>query len=584
MRTIYIYLITCCIVFIYLIARVLYVPILHDEAATYLHYVQSNNYMPFFALWDANNHLLNSFLCATIFKIFGQELWALRLPNLLSFIPFCIFVYLISKKIRSKNLQFIFLSSHVLIHGVIEYFGYARGYAMSFACLYATLYYFIQLINTKKWKYIIGIGVANLLMLLANLTLINTSIILAGLLTFYLFSFKKYAQLLSSIFLFGLPIVGAAILSLYLKKFGCLYYGFDDSFISSLDSLVELCISFQYKPITYIFVVLGVSVFTLILLKLKVLYFDRIKQNPLILYCTLFVGNIAAIFAMHLILKVNYPSDRTFLFVYFYFIGSLILLLDQYYKNVKWTAFILLIIPAHSIYHANLSHSTYWYFDKMDYSFYEKIKELEMNNPNKGLISIGGYQMQQLIYTYYNQKNNGIFNDIQTVDYLSDYYDYLFMYTNNPRYSEVQKKYDVLISEPVSNMVLLKRKTKIELNLLHQFSINDISGANEFSGIYESDTLKSQNLCFRIQATIDGNNKFINGAFVLNVLKGDKEVYYETQNLHFINHHYSNNYSFDHSIYFSNSNLEFDKVKLYYWNIKKKPVEIRDVRVSVYSW
>ena len=54
----------------YLIIRCIYVPVLHDELATFFYYIQPDNYMPPKAHWDANNHILNSMLSNWSYHLF----------------------------------------------------------------------------------------------------------------------------------------------------------------------------------------------------------------------------------------------------------------------------------------------------------------------------------------------------------------------------------------------------------------------------------------------------------------------------------------------------------------------------------
>src|SRR5690242_15215461 len=80
-----IYFISAFCLFVYLILRAAFVPPVHDEGSTFMHYIQRDEWQPFKAHWDANNHILNSFLSAQFFKIFGQGLIPLRLASLLFF-------------------------------------------------------------------------------------------------------------------------------------------------------------------------------------------------------------------------------------------------------------------------------------------------------------------------------------------------------------------------------------------------------------------------------------------------------------------------------------------------------------------
>ena len=75
---------TC--LFIYLLLRILYLDPLHDEVATYMFYFYQGDYIGESIHWDANNHLLNSFIGHKLYGIFGDNLPVLRSPNLLAFV------------------------------------------------------------------------------------------------------------------------------------------------------------------------------------------------------------------------------------------------------------------------------------------------------------------------------------------------------------------------------------------------------------------------------------------------------------------------------------------------------------------
>jgi hypothetical protein len=124
------------LVFIYLIFRALYVPLVHDEAATFFHYIVSENFIPPEAHWDANNHILNSALTYLSYSLFGSSELSLRIPNLLTFIIYVVYTFKISKIISNKLLRWVFLISLILAHNFIEFFALTRGYGMSMEFLF----------------------------------------------------------------------------------------------------------------------------------------------------------------------------------------------------------------------------------------------------------------------------------------------------------------------------------------------------------------------------------------------------------------------------------------------------------------
>ena len=66
------------VVFVYVLLRAALIPLVHDEATSFLAYAQSGRFLPFSSMWDANNHYLNSLLGWLGYKVFGLHLLALR--------------------------------------------------------------------------------------------------------------------------------------------------------------------------------------------------------------------------------------------------------------------------------------------------------------------------------------------------------------------------------------------------------------------------------------------------------------------------------------------------------------------------
>jgi hypothetical protein len=64
------------------------------------------NFLPSVALWDANNHLLNSALGGLAYRLFGPEPLFIRLPNVLGFLVYAFYLHLITGRIGSTAIRF----------------------------------------------------------------------------------------------------------------------------------------------------------------------------------------------------------------------------------------------------------------------------------------------------------------------------------------------------------------------------------------------------------------------------------------------------------------------------------------------
>lgn len=142
-----------CAIFVYLVLRIIYVPVSDDEFMSIDMHVSQD----IFSIittgqpnldWAANNHVLNTLLMKLELLIFGWKDWAIRLHILLSFLVAFYFSYqIISEITQSEFRKFLYLTILFVNPYYLDFFGLARGYAISFAGVTAALYYLQQYID-----------------------------------------------------------------------------------------------------------------------------------------------------------------------------------------------------------------------------------------------------------------------------------------------------------------------------------------------------------------------------------------------------------------------------------------------------
>jgi hypothetical protein len=263
-------------IFVYILLRAVYSPVIHDEAETFFIYIQSGNFIPPNAYLDANNHLLNSFLSYLSWEIFGTSLLALRLPNVLAAIVYLLFVFKISMLLKNKTTKWFYQISMLCVHFLIEFFSYSRGYGLSMALLLASIYYLFQFNRLQHIRHIIYSVLFISGAFLANLSLVNTFVLFHLLLGIVLIT--NYKKFETKAFLLALTtqlIVGLTSF-LYLTNYiltlrsnGSLYYGSDESLWSvTLVSLSKVLFTSSPHIFSYI---LSVSIVLVV-----VLSFDKI--------------------------------------------------------------------------------------------------------------------------------------------------------------------------------------------------------------------------------------------------------------------------------------------------------------------
>ncbi len=144
------------IIFIFSICiRLFYLnsPLSYDEGFTYYHYSKH----PFFIIMTyydyPNNHIFHTLLVRGSNLIFGNNIFALRLPALLSGIFLIPLVYLYVGKFFNKNsglLAAILVSFSAIL---ISYSVNARGYSILF-CFFISLLVLIELLRKNENKFI----------------------------------------------------------------------------------------------------------------------------------------------------------------------------------------------------------------------------------------------------------------------------------------------------------------------------------------------------------------------------------------------------------------------------------------------
>lgn len=150
------------------------IPITHDEASTWLNYRHIDLWSCFFepACWGtANNHWLNSMLLQISANFFGDDIWALRLPNVLAGIAYLVCAALLcGRYIENYALRlagFLFICAHVYL---LDFFSLARGYGLMTCFVLWAVYCMLRYRELHETKWLIACVSALVLSVLSNFT------------------------------------------------------------------------------------------------------------------------------------------------------------------------------------------------------------------------------------------------------------------------------------------------------------------------------------------------------------------------------------------------------------------------------
>ncbi|MHC1706398.1 MAG: hypothetical protein AB9842_02625 [Bacteroidales bacterium] len=453
------------ITWLYLWLRAIYVPLVHDEAATFFIYVQSGEFLPFHSFADANNHLLNSALSYLSFLLFGGCSLALRLPNLIMWPVYFFSVYFISARISNKLLQWVFILALLLAHNFIEFFGLCRGYGLSMGFLLLAILFLFRAFEKSRFIDKLIAIFSMLLAASANLTLINTLLLFILLVIVNtLVEKKSLKKRILNAFIIFLVFAGPLYYLLkwlfYLKESGLLYYHSVEGFVKATPgTLLTLLTGRESVVITWIFIV--VIVITCILaiwLWIRSVYPERYK-SPLYLSVFLLLGNIAAIVLGHIFFGVNYPEDRTAMFFFPLFILSAVFLMDvennRIIKLFRIPVLLLLVlIPVHFIFSVNATHVSIWYQEGIPRDFYHTV--LQHKEKTGRIPTLGGYMLRRFCWGYQNYCRGGQLPMIKTSGYPEMYADFQIVHMN--KNIPWLYKYDQIAYDYPSGLSLLQRK------------------------------------------------------------------------------------------------------------------------------
>lgn len=173
---------------VYVILNAVRVSFSHDEATTFLNYL-SGDIFQLFNFISPNNHFLNTVLAKFFYVIGGNREWVLRLPNVLGYVMYLVFSFLLVHKSTQKTLAaagFLLLNLNPY---VLDFFSLCRGYGLSMGFMVAGLFFYVSFLDkiflqktsgSKDLSWSLGMAVCSVL---ANLALLN---VYAGLVFFTL--------------------------------------------------------------------------------------------------------------------------------------------------------------------------------------------------------------------------------------------------------------------------------------------------------------------------------------------------------------------------------------------------------------
>lgn len=489
------FLVFSAVIFIFLLFKAALQAFSHDEAATFFHYIHKENFWPWFAHWDANNHILNSASAWVFYKFFGYNLFWIRLPNVLSFLLYAYFVFRTSHFLKNILSKYFFQVALLTPIFLLDFFTLCRGYGMSVAFLWGAIFYLVLFFQTTKTKHAFKFFILITLAVWANMSLLNNYLIFIAAYLFYLL-FVAHSKKFVHYFLLVIPgllfYVPAVIYSFQMKEKGLLYLGSTDGFI---DVTIKTLSLFQFgNNETWFLLMLCIIILSAVLVNLysKTNFFDLKKYfsfekfSSVILLC-----NVIAVILLEKLLKVNYPEDRAGIYFIPLSIAVFCFAIEKisgWNNKIVYANLLLLFIPLYTLKNINFTHTHLWNNLYLTETLYKEAEKIQ--SKTKETLSINAYHLYEMSWAYYNLKHGGQLLNMHIQPKPDLNADLIVM----PSYYFDTLKtnlYDKIYTQAFNALTLYKRKIPA-LKTPYKINYNEIeiNGEHEFFDIF-SDTLQS---------------------------------------------------------------------------------------------
>ncbi len=463
-------------IYCYLIFRAVSVFYIHDELVTKWSYMINWNPLPSQGYVDANNHFLLSFLGGLFIRIFHSDsMLVVRLASLLAFPIYFWSIYSLKGLFRQKANFYGLLIGLVCISFILEYFALARGYGLSFAFMLLALQQTTSLYSNPKGRTLILIVFAWVLAITSNLTLIPFGLV--GIVFAFLFSWKHLSKWWLIVPSVGIaPLIFLISYSFTLKGLGKLYYGGNEGFF---ETTIHTITPYIWN-VKHIVLDLFLSLICLLIGAFLLRHFwkERTIFNPkytFALFLFLAIGNILG---QHWVLGINYPGDRTALYLVIFFIGAFFMTIDEVSKSRVYSVVYCVITIVFFGIHLNFNYSILHKGEHIDGNLVRLIsREVIGTPPSTG----GRWAMENEM----NRSLNIPMRMFQLTDRESDTLVDYMVYTIARR-PNLYKWYHPIYKDQISGQTLFERNhflSRVKTNKVEHV----LFGKSEFFNLFATD-------------------------------------------------------------------------------------------------
>ncbi len=580
----------------YLVLRAFITEFLSDETATYWYFVYRGAFHGEKIVMDAANHPLNSLLGHWMYRIFGDVKGWIRIFSVISYLFYAWASYQLMKEFTKRKVRYLGFLALNCIPYMLEYFAYSRGYGLSLGFFLVAVYHAIQLSKVLKMKHLllaylfIGIAFA------ANLTLSNTVLLFIGLGILIQWINRKNLSLKHhllfilahvTLVVYMLPFIDFA---LRLKEAGALYYSSLDGIWDMTGKTLSRYVFFlDHDAWMYAYIAIFIAFVYLLFRSFSFKNLHEWVAKPIFTFNFLFFGNIVAAVLLALLLKVNYPEDRTGMYLIPLFIYLFIYLLNE----VKYSEWILLFFPISLLSNLSFHSSVFTPEERLTEQLYREIIQ-EVDDEEtvaiyKTMFANWHYQSSHFAkktsVAQTNMDHTNLVDIFVTIDDVQE--------NDTLKNEHLSKNYRRILHNSNSGHSVYRRIKKAQENLVFESNKINKTGDGEFLDIVNFDTLRKITLAKNLKISVLGNlsiagnhneTDLVLASFSKNE-KGEEilEHYYPyVYELAFQGQHV--NHKFKHHFLLENMNTNETVLKVYLWNRKTGiKHQLSDAYIKIYE-
>lgn len=570
-------------VFTYILLRAFINEPIHDEISTYLYFIYRGDFYGENIVWDANNHLLNSWLGHAVYPLVKDNFGWLRIFNVLAFVAYFWSVFHLVWKFEKTLLRYLGLIALNCVPFILDYFSYTRGYGLSMGFFLLAL---VQLQKQTSGLLLKGFLFAYLFLILAvsaNLNFINTSLLIVAWIVFLQIirknelKFKEHVFLVLAHVSFLVLLVPFVEFAFALKEKGALYYG-------SLDGLWEVTgktlsrftLFYDADWLKWALLLVLLSLIAWVLFRLKNVGLREGTKQRSVLYAYLLAGNLLGILFLAYVLKVNYPEDRTGM----YLIPLFLLLLLESIQKVPWLGLVFLYFPITFVGKLNLHTSIFSPDDRMTNAFYQDVKK-EIR-PEYSIMTYGLMTMNFPLHESHEKVKSSLAMHYNVNAGITDI---IVTRSNVNKNPYLKKYYTQIASDKPSMMLAFKRKIPLVKDTLYRTETPAQVSNGEFLPLFELDSLQQYNKG-ATQVSLKGHIRSEDPKTAIHLVisttnkKGEPSAY-ETHFFELVYQGQQLDDDFWHHFVLEKIDPNDEVLKVYVWNRKGETIHVSPVEVSV---